>query len=221
VLKVNNWKLRGIVNGIDYKEWHPSTDEYLVVRLGCLRRPRTEGQRRQNDSACLPIQPGQRGSQHLRGSSATPTARLPASQTHSRSTSAKLPAPRLRADPQGDGFQRYDVDTILEGKRACKLALQVRARREAGPLPLHRHNRRDGRRMRGSHLRAAPPARLRAPSALRRPLAGCAAVCPRVPPSGACRLPALLRVSECAAELGLDWCIAQFKSKKQIICPYH
>ncbi len=32
VLKVNNWKLRGIVNGIDNKEWSPTYDEYLKVR---------------------------------------------------------------------------------------------------------------------------------------------------------------------------------------------
>lgn len=29
VLKENNWKLRGIVNGMDYTEWNPSTDKFL------------------------------------------------------------------------------------------------------------------------------------------------------------------------------------------------
>ncbi|PNW85413.1 hypothetical protein CHLRE_03g185250v5 [Chlamydomonas reinhardtii] len=31
VIKVNNWKLRGIVNGIDYKEWNPICDEFLTT----------------------------------------------------------------------------------------------------------------------------------------------------------------------------------------------
>lgn len=33
VLKVNNWKLRGIVNGIDNMEWNPALDEFLKVNV--------------------------------------------------------------------------------------------------------------------------------------------------------------------------------------------
>lgn len=29
MLRENNWKLRGIVNGMDYTEWSPSTDKFL------------------------------------------------------------------------------------------------------------------------------------------------------------------------------------------------
>ncbi|KXZ56723.1 hypothetical protein GPECTOR_1g651 [Gonium pectorale] len=54
VLKVNNWKLRGIVNGIDDQEWNPAIDEFLKT----------------------------------------------------------------------EGYRNYDVDTLVEGKRACKMALQ-------------------------------------------------------------------------------------------------
>ncbi|KAG2499843.1 hypothetical protein HYH03_002134 [Edaphochlamys debaryana] len=54
VIKVNNWKLRGIVNGIDNQEWNPAVDEFLTT----------------------------------------------------------------------DGYQQFDVDTLVEGKRACKIALQ-------------------------------------------------------------------------------------------------
>ncbi|PNG99585.1 Starch synthase 2, chloroplastic/amyloplastic, partial [Tetrabaena socialis] len=54
VLKMNNWKLRGIVNGIDYQEWNPETDEFLAT----------------------------------------------------------------------DGYANYGTDTLAEGKRACKMALQ-------------------------------------------------------------------------------------------------
>lgn len=31
ILKEENWKLRGIVNGIDYSEWSPQVDEFLKV----------------------------------------------------------------------------------------------------------------------------------------------------------------------------------------------
>ncbi|EFJ52150.1 hypothetical protein VOLCADRAFT_103172 [Volvox carteri f. nagariensis] len=54
VLKVNNWKLRGIVNGIDDQEWNPALDEFL----------------------------------------------------------------------QTDGYRNFTLDTMVEGKRACKMALQ-------------------------------------------------------------------------------------------------
>lgn len=30
VVRENNWKLRGIVNGIDYKEWSPMSDTFLT-----------------------------------------------------------------------------------------------------------------------------------------------------------------------------------------------
>jgi glycogen synthase len=30
VVRENNWKLRGIVNGIDYKEWSPENDVHLT-----------------------------------------------------------------------------------------------------------------------------------------------------------------------------------------------
>lgn len=29
VLRENNWKLRGIVNGMDYTEWNPASDKFL------------------------------------------------------------------------------------------------------------------------------------------------------------------------------------------------
>lgn len=54
MLRDNAWKLRGIVNGMDYREWSPEHDPFL-------------------------------------GS---------------------------------DGYQRYSVDTLKEGKAACKVALQ-------------------------------------------------------------------------------------------------
>ncbi|GLC38947.1 Sucrose synthase [Pleodorina starrii] len=54
VLKVNNWKLRGIVNGIDDQEWNPALDEFL----------------------------------------------------------------------KSDGYRNYGLDDLVEGKRACKMALQ-------------------------------------------------------------------------------------------------
>ncbi|GIL72966.1 hypothetical protein Vretimale_4612 [Volvox reticuliferus] len=54
VLKVNNWKLRGIVNGIDDMEWNPALDEFLKT----------------------------------------------------------------------DGYKNFTVETMVEGKRACKMALQ-------------------------------------------------------------------------------------------------
>ncbi|KIY92208.1 starch synthase, partial [Monoraphidium neglectum] len=31
VVRENNWKLRGIVNGIDYKEWSPTNDPHLTT----------------------------------------------------------------------------------------------------------------------------------------------------------------------------------------------
>lgn len=37
ILKTENWKLRGIVNGIDYQEWSPQVDEFLKVsEAGCV-----------------------------------------------------------------------------------------------------------------------------------------------------------------------------------------
>ena len=32
ILQDNEWKLSGIVNGMDYKEWSPENDEFLQVR---------------------------------------------------------------------------------------------------------------------------------------------------------------------------------------------
>lgn len=60
VLRENNWKLRGIVNGMDYSEWSPERDPFLT----------------------------------------------------------------------SDGYQHYSVDTIKEGKAACKAALQRVSSRE-------------------------------------------------------------------------------------------
>ncbi|MEW5317297.1 MAG: hypothetical protein WDW38_008608 [Sanguina aurantia] len=54
VLRENSWKLKGIVNGMDYAEWCPSTDTFL----------------------------------------------------------------------KSDGYQNYTLETLAEGKRACKMALQ-------------------------------------------------------------------------------------------------
>jgi len=54
VIKENGWKMKGIVNGIDYMEWSPMHDVHLDT----------------------------------------------------------------------DGYTRYDMDTLIEGKRQCKLALQ-------------------------------------------------------------------------------------------------
>jgi starch synthase len=31
IIRENNWKLRGIVNGIDYKEWSPVNDPHLLT----------------------------------------------------------------------------------------------------------------------------------------------------------------------------------------------
>ena len=60
MLRENAWKLRGIVNGMDYKEWSPGGDAYLT----------------------------------------------------------------------SDGYRHYSVETLREGKAACKAALQrVRRRR--------------------------------------------------------------------------------------------
>ncbi|WIA09124.1 hypothetical protein OEZ85_008536 [Tetradesmus obliquus] len=54
IIRENTWKLRGIVNGIDYKEWSPMSDPHLT----------------------------------------------------------------------SDGYTQYDMDTLAEGKRQCKMALQ-------------------------------------------------------------------------------------------------
>ncbi|GBF97168.1 granule-bound starch synthase chloroplastic [Raphidocelis subcapitata] len=54
IIRENNWKLRGIVNGIDYNEWSPMHDSFLDT----------------------------------------------------------------------DGYTRFDTDTLVEGKRQCKAALQ-------------------------------------------------------------------------------------------------
>ncbi|KAI8465682.1 MAG: hypothetical protein J3K34DRAFT_436113 [Monoraphidium minutum] len=54
IVRDNNWKLRGIVNGIDYQEWSPQHDVHL----------------------------------------------------------------------DGDGYTRYNLDNLVEGKRQCKMALQ-------------------------------------------------------------------------------------------------
>ncbi len=54
VMQEGNWKMRGIVNGIDYNEWSPSNDAFL----------------------------------------------------------------------DSDGYQRYDMETMRDGKAACKAALQ-------------------------------------------------------------------------------------------------
>lgn len=35
VVRENNWKLRGIVNGIDYKEWSPEADVHLTTDGYC------------------------------------------------------------------------------------------------------------------------------------------------------------------------------------------
>jgi hypothetical protein len=53
VVRENNWKLRGIVNGIDYQEWSPMNDPFLLT----------------------------------------------------------------------DGYTQYDVDTMEEGKRQCKVCV--------------------------------------------------------------------------------------------------
>ena len=57
IIRENNWKLRGIVNGIDYKEWSPKCDPALV----------------------------------------------------------------------GDGYTQYDVTTLEEGKKKCKVGCDLRA----------------------------------------------------------------------------------------------
>eukprot|EP00882_Tetradesmus_deserticola_P004157 GHRQ01004392.1.p2 GENE.GHRQ01004392.1~~GHRQ01004392.1.p2 ORF type:complete len:345 (+),score=166.97 GHRQ01004392.1:175-1209(+) len=54
IIRENTWKLRGIVNGIDYQEWSPMTDPHLLT----------------------------------------------------------------------DGYTQYDMETMVEGKRQCKMALQ-------------------------------------------------------------------------------------------------
>jgi starch synthase len=51
VIKEHGWKMKGIVNGIDYKEWSPMHDQYLDT----------------------------------------------------------------------DGYTRYDMETLVEGKRQCKV----------------------------------------------------------------------------------------------------
>ena len=64
VLRENAWKLQGIVNGMDYKEWSPGGDAFLT----------------------------------------------------------------------SDGYRHYGVDSLREGKAACKAALQrVRRRRRRRP----------------------------------------------------------------------------------------
>lgn len=129
VIKVNNWKLRGIVNGIDYKEWNPICDEFLTVRGAgvsgrgadgpCARHP--DGTR---TLTWLGIAAAATGCGGWRGWAQLPRARLRIPRAYPRPTRSRWHLVTLSPAPQTDGYAHYDVDTLAEGKAKCKAALQ-------------------------------------------------------------------------------------------------
>jgi glycogen synthase len=80
IVRENNWKLRGIVNGIDYQEWSPDNDVHLTtdgycqydidtieegkrqckVGEGNLRRSQGWSSDRENGGGCACLQSGSR-----------------------------------------------------------------------------------------------------------------------------------------------------------------
>ncbi len=123
VLNVEKWKLRGIVNGIDYNEWNPAIDKHLQVRtltwltvhcmcvmLGSLGWAATDGRH-----LCACDRSSRRLSvTQLRRARTRLTARC--CYAHSVSWSVRC--------VQGDGYTNYDIKTFVEGKRKCKMAIQ-------------------------------------------------------------------------------------------------
>jgi len=137
ILREQSWKLRGIVNGIDYSEWSPqvcatlhhSREEMLVQSRG----PASECRRNGHHEIRRPSVSFWQSISHVwccvsytlpkavckPGLSRQVGINYGSSATNHLCTSAQ-------ADKflRSDGYRNYDFDSLREGKAACKAALQ-------------------------------------------------------------------------------------------------